>query len=152
MEAKSCQGISRCHESHRQLPAEIDPSTFCYPVLVFSLPCNVAKTFLCEELLRCHEQVTVVPVWDRKVRAVTGSGRRGLVAQWRERAASPAVESQLVSRPASTAPSVSHLPDPLGSLVNLSASRSSPRLCHSVWSCSALSVMEVSWKVASKLT
>lgn len=57
--------------------------------LSFSLPHNAAKTFLCEELLCCHKQVTAVPVWDRKVRAVTGSGRRGLVAQWRERAASP---------------------------------------------------------------
>lgn len=44
----------------------------------------------------------------------------------------PAVENQLVSRPASPAPSASHLLDPLGGLVNLVASCSAQRLCYSV--------------------
>lgn len=42
----------------------------------------------------------------------------------------PAVENQLVSKPASPAPSVSHLLEPQGGLANLSASHSSQRLCH----------------------
>lgn len=54
----------------------------------FLLRRDAAKTFLCKVVLCCHEQVTAVPVWDREVRAVTGSGRRGLVAQRRERGAS----------------------------------------------------------------
>lgn len=37
--------------------------------LSFLLPHDAAMTFLCEELLCCHEQVTAVPVWDQEVMA-----------------------------------------------------------------------------------
>lgn len=75
-------------KSHCQLPAEIDPPTFCDTSLSFLFPHEAAKTFLCKEAQCRHEQVSVVPVWNHEVRAVTGSGRRGLVAQQRERVAS----------------------------------------------------------------
>lgn len=57
----------------------------------------------------------------------------------------PAVENQLVSRPASPAPSVSHLLDLLGGLLNLCASRSSQRLCHRIWPYRGSSTMTVKW-------
>lgn len=68
---RSCQGIPCCHKSHCQLPGEIDPPTFCCPALThphifFSYTSHHASlTFLCKELLCCHEQETGTSVGGR---------------------------------------------------------------------------------------
>lgn len=88
---KSCQGISCCHKSSCHLSAEIDLPAFCYSAFThpeFFLPShNATETFLCVDSCCRHKQVTMAPVWDHEVSAVTGRGRRGLVAQQGERTA-----------------------------------------------------------------
>lgn len=70
------------HIANSQLSLIRQPSaTQPLHTLRFLLPHDTSKTILCEKLLCCQEQVTAVPVWDHEVRAVTGNGRRGLVAQ-----------------------------------------------------------------------
>ena len=77
------------HIANSQLRLIRQPSaTQPLHALIYLPPHDAAKTFLCEEALRRPEQVTVALVWDHEVGAVTGSGRRGLAAQRRERAAS----------------------------------------------------------------
>lgn len=146
---KSCQGISCCHKSSCHLSAEIDLPAFCYSAFThpeFFLPShNATETFLCVDSCCRHKQVTMAPVWDHEVSAVR------CYWTWQKRISGPvggensrpAVENQLVSRPASPAPSASHLLDLLGGLLNLCASRSSQRLCHRIWPYRGSSTMTV---------
>lgn len=58
------------HISNSQVRLISQPSaTQPLHTLSFLAHHDEAMTFLCEELLCCHEQVTVVPVWDHEVMA-----------------------------------------------------------------------------------
>lgn len=71
------------HPAISQLRLICQPSV-TQPLLTLSffLPShNATETFLCVDSCCRHKQVTMAPVWDHEVSAVTGRGRRGLVAQ-----------------------------------------------------------------------
>lgn len=141
---KSCRGVSRCSKSPRQLPVQMNLPTFCYPA---STRPNVFTSSLCRHGVSLQGRAMPLRAGDCGTSVV--SWGQGCDCKWWERISGsaqgesglPAVENQLVSRPAGPAPSVGHLLDPLGSAgKSLRFPRSSQRLCHSVWSCRSHSV------------
>lgn len=139
VQGKSCQGISRCHKSHRQLPGGSDQPTFCYPAFFFFF-LNSLMMQLRHFSARNGCVVMSRWVWYQceitRSRLVTGGGRKRISGPVEGECGLPAVGNQLVRGSVSPAPSASHLLSPLGALVNLSTSHSSQRLCHSVLSSS----------------